>query len=82
MNDKINFCQPGMMSMCTAPESKNCKHYKASSMHIRCMFQSLELSEGWHCGCSEAQQEASNADKLLLDALELIEEGNEGNMPT
>ena len=82
MNDKLNFCRPDIMSICTAPDPKNCKHYKPSTIHSRCMFQNLELSNGYHCGCSDAQCEARCCERELEDALELIEEGKEGDMPT
>ena len=65
-----------------APDPKNCKYYKPSTLHSRCMFQNLELSEGYHCGCSDAQWDSKEAEKKLEDAIELIEEGEEGIIPT
>ena len=82
MNEKINFCKPDIMSICTAPDIKNCKYYQPSTAHSRCMFQHIELSDGYHCGCPDAQKESREDDTALENAIELIEENEEGIIPT
>jgi len=46
------------------------------------MFQSLQLSDAWHCGCSDAQLDSSNNEKALEAAIELIDEHEEGSLLT
>lgn len=83
VDDKMNFCKPAMMSECAAADPKACKHYQKSSIHTRCTHQSIQLSDCYHCGCMEAQQEArTNVIELNEEDLELIEEGKEGLIPT
>jgi len=79
MDNKINFCVPELMSECSAKDPKSCKYYKTSHSHSRCLFQSLKLSDCYHCGCSDAQCDARNEKNNLLES---IEELKEGDLPT
>jgi hypothetical protein len=78
---KVNFCKAdSLMAICRAEDPSKCRYYKQSTYYERCMYQSFELDEGYHCSCSNAQTEAIKTKKE--DDESIYAEYTEGHLPT
>jgi hypothetical protein len=84
MSGDINFCRPGQMSECTASkeQQKQCKFYEKSSVNNGCMYKRFPLDCFRHCDCYIAQRHARDEIASLEDCIEIIDETNEGIVPT
>lgn len=68
------------MSECGAEDPTKCKYYKQSTYFDRCMFQSMELTNGYHCSCADAQQDRKKSKEKTDE--EIYIENKESDMPT
>lgn len=68
------------MSECGAENPEKCKFYKKSTYYDRCMFQSMELGNGFHCSCADAQCDRRKCTEKCDE--EAYIEQKESDMPT